>query len=49
LADVFGGGFGLTLDFGDALENGNIYDVIFSLSVRTPVAQLTVSPSALSI
>src|SRR5581483_1729899 len=43
LADVFGGsGSSLLLDFGDAIARGRIYDVIFSISVRTPVPQLTV-------
>lgn len=49
LADVFGGAAGITLDFADAIDEGYIYDVIFSLSVRTPVPQLTVAPSAIAI
>lgn len=37
----------IELDLGDALNEGWIHDVIFSLSVRIPVAQLNVSPAAI--
>jgi hypothetical protein len=34
----------LTLDLGDALDDGYIHDVIFSLSVKVPVTKLQVAP-----
>lgn len=49
LASVFNDAAKLTLNFGDALQNGHIHDVIFSLSVRRPLPQLTVSSSVIGI
>jgi hypothetical protein len=36
----------LTLDFGPAITNGHVWDVIFSLSVEVPVASVEATPGA---
>jgi hypothetical protein len=48
LGDLFGGTgpAGITLDFDDAIDGQYVYDVIFSLSIRSPVPQLVASPAA---